>query len=142
MNYKMYKFTIEMVSQLLIIVFGFLTFFHLKNIEAFEIKLGMSNFFTPIIIGYLSKIAILLNLTACISLLLFRKKWIYIFSGFILTLYLLYNTILYFKPGSDCGCANILLSNMSIPLQLILFSLLSVISFLPISLLKKYSNEV
>jgi len=140
MNYKVNKFITETVSQLLFIIFGFLTFYHIKNFESFEIKLGMSDFFTPAIVGYISKIVISLNLIACISFLLFKRKWTYFFSAFIFLLYSVYNITLYFKPGSDCGCANILFSNMSILLQLILFSSLSIISSLSTLLFKKTNN--
>ncbi len=131
-----------MVSQLLVIIFGFLAFYHVKNIQTFEIKLGMSDFFTPIIVGYLSKIIISLNLIACILLLIFKRKWVFLLSGFVLLLYVAYNLVLYFKPGSDCGCANILFSNMSIPIQLSLFSFLSILSFLSAISFKKANNSI
>ena len=131
-----------MVSQLLVIIFGFLAFYHGKNVQNFEIKLGMSDFFTPVIVGYLSIAIISLNFIACILLLIFKRKWVFFLSGLVLLLYASYNLVLYFKPGSDCGCANILFSNMSIPIQLTLFSFFSILSFLSAISLNKVNNSI
>ena len=142
MNYRSSKFIFEIASQILVVMFGFLAFYHIKNFQTFQIKLGMSDFFTPVTVGYLSKIIISLDLIACISLLFYKRKYTYFLSGCILIFYSIYNFALYLKPGSDCGCANILFSNTSTLLQLTLFSLLSFISFISISLLNKTSNSV
>ncbi|MDQ0640228.1 hypothetical protein QF042_003793 [Pedobacter sp. W3I1] len=88
-------------------LFFLLTMYHLKFRQTFLVKVGMTDFFPPFLVGVLSfAMPILTAINGLFLLLRSEKKSSIYFALATFSFYTLYNLFLYIKTGDDCGCSN------------------------------------
>ena len=88
-------------------VLFFLAFYQYWYRDSIMLKLGMSHFFSPAFVGFLTYFMMVFNLLSAVYLVFKKSPLAIILSLIVFTSYSVYSVVLMITTKSYCGCANI-----------------------------------
>ncbi|MFT4202668.1 MAG: hypothetical protein QM610_02025 [Chitinophagaceae bacterium] len=132
---------LDVLLTILSVFFIFIGILHFKHIQSLQIKMGLSHFFSPNLVGILSFIVPILDVFTGVSILLLNAPKIALWTGMVIsTAYLIYNIALYAMTGNDCGCANVFF-DINLKCQIFLFSLMIIFIIFSINICGSNRND-